>query len=190
MVVNGMIGPHSVAIGASGAMYTFGTCHKGLLCNLGNKTGGFGKPWDCLRPYRVGGKLANGKLTKPPKSEFAILPPYDQCGPFEDAVSAHIHAAVINRKGEAYAWGCGSNDGRCGVQRYLNGPSGKVDLMKCYMMGPHRIGIATKKWWPYGDGLAGMQVLQLATGRNTMACIAKPAASGGSSAAATSSAKC
>ncbi len=169
----GAEGPHTVAIARDGDMYTFGTCHKGLLMNLGNKTGGFNKPWDCSSPYRVGSRFANGKLTTRPRSEFAIPPPYDRAGPWVAAVSAHIHAAAINVRGEAWAWGCGSNDGRCGVQRFLNGPGGRVDTMKCYMMGPHRVGVATSKWWK-GKSLRDKRVLQIATGRNTMAAIAVP----------------
>merc|ERR1712190_471012 len=52
-------GPHTIVVGVSGALYTMGTCHKGLLCNLGSKDGAFGKPWDELRPYKVGGPLRN-----------------------------------------------------------------------------------------------------------------------------------
>merc|ERR1719471_2734021 len=108
-----------------------GTCHKGLLGNLGSKTGAFGKPWDELRPYRLGGR--------------------------------------------AWAWGCGSNDGRCGVERFLNmkgeGRPPEVDLMKCYMMGPHRIGLARPAYWKH-PSLRDLRVLMLASGRNHMAAIA------------------
>ncbi|GAB5366252.1 hypothetical protein AAMO2058_001128500 [Amorphochlora amoebiformis] len=168
----GAEGPHTLVITRKGDLYTFGTCHKGLLANLGNKTGAFGEPWDELKPYKVGGRLRNGKLTTKPKSAFACLPPYDRCGPFVEATSAHIHNCVVNDKGEAWSWGCGSNDGRAGVQRFLNGPQGKTDLMKCYMMGPHRVGVAEKKWWPYGKSLSGKRVLKIASGRNTMCCVA------------------
>eukprot|EP00928_Gymnodinium_smaydae_P019926 TRINITY_DN1767_c0_g5_i2.p1 TRINITY_DN1767_c0_g5~~TRINITY_DN1767_c0_g5_i2.p1 ORF type:complete len:354 (-),score=29.86 TRINITY_DN1767_c0_g5_i2:117-1178(-) len=171
----GAEGPHTVVVAASGVLYTMGTCHKGLLCNLGSKDGAFGRPWDELRPYRVGGPLRNG-VENPPMSPLAVWPPpYDSICPVVSAVSAHIHAAVVCADGKAWAWGCGSNDGRCGVERFLNmkgdGKPPEVDMMKCYMMGPHRIGLARPAYWKHRS-LQGMRVLMLATGRNHMAGIA------------------
>ena len=46
----GAEGPHTIAISTSGNVYTMGTCHKGLLGNLGNKTGAFGSAWDMVAP--------------------------------------------------------------------------------------------------------------------------------------------
>lgn len=96
-------------------------CSVGVLLNLGSKTGGFGSPYDELLPYRVGSKIRNG--TKfPPLSRWSVWPPpYTSIGRVIFTVSAHIHAAAITSDGRAYAWGCGSNDGRCGVERFLNG---------------------------------------------------------------------
>mmetsp|Transcript_18180 Transcript_18180/g.27288 ORF Transcript_18180/g.27288 Transcript_18180/m.27288 type:complete len:523 (-) Transcript_18180:140-1708(-) len=168
-------GPHTVVLTHGGAIYTFGTAHKGLMMNLGNKTGAFNKPWDELTPYRVGGRLANGKLTRPPTSPFAIRPPYSSIAPAIFATNAHIHSTVLNGRGELWAWGCGSNDGRCGVERFLDGPGHKVDKMKCYMMGPHRVGVSREEFWKHPKGQVQfdkMNVLSVATGRNTMACIA------------------
>eukprot|EP00927_Polykrikos_kofoidii_P051564 TRINITY_DN45362_c0_g1_i1.p1 TRINITY_DN45362_c0_g1~~TRINITY_DN45362_c0_g1_i1.p1 ORF type:complete len:864 (-),score=105.23 TRINITY_DN45362_c0_g1_i1:98-2689(-) len=176
-------GPHTVVVSMSGALYTMGTCHKGLLCNLGSKTGAFGKPWDELRPYRVGGPLRND-AENPPLSPLAVWPPpYDVgIGPVVSAVSAHIHAACVGADGRAWAWGCGSNDGRCGVERFLNmkgdGCPPEVDVMKCYMMGPHRIGVARPMYWK-NPSLQGLRVYLLATGRNHMACVAGPLEEGG-----------
>jgi len=158
-------------------MFTFGTCHKGLACNLGNKDGAFGRAeWDELSPYRVGRRVRNGE-DKPPLSPLSVWPPpYDAVGPIVGAVSGHIHAASLGADGRAWAWGCGSNDGRCGVERFLNkhGDAGRpaVDTMKCYLMNPHRIGAARARYWPHGSGLDSQRVLVLATGRNHMACIA------------------
>jgi len=182
----GQEGPHTVVVGASGTLYTMGTCHKGLLCNLGSKDGAFGKPWDELSPYRVGGRLRNGERD-PPLSPLALWPPpYDAIGPVAMAVSAHIHAACVGQDGRAWAWGCGSNDGRCGVERFLNmkgeGRPPEVDLMKCYMMGPHRVGAARPLYWKHRS-LQGFRVLLLATGRNHMAAIAVPEPSGETGAA-------
>jgi hypothetical protein len=90
-------GPHTIVVTELGSLYTFGTCHKGLLANLGAKTGAFGKPWDEMRPYKIGGRLCNGAdLKAPPISPFAVWPPpYDRPGPFVSAVSAHIHCAAL-----------------------------------------------------------------------------------------------
>lgn len=173
----GAEGPHTVVVAVSGSVYTMGTCHKGLLMNLGSKDGAFGKPWDELKPYRVGGKIRNG-TDNPPLSPFAVWPPpYDSTGPVAMAVSAHIHGAYVGTDGRAWAWGCGSNDGRCGVERFLNrngeGKPPEVDSMKCYMMGPHRVGFARPLYWKH-PSLQGQLVSMLATGRNHMACIANP----------------
>lgn len=46
-----------------------------------------------------------------------------------------------------------------------------MDEMKCYLMGPHRIGVARPRYWQR-ESLAKHRVLMLATGRNHMACIA------------------
>jgi len=173
----GQEGPHTLVLGVSGSMYSMGTCHKGLLGNLGSKDGAFGKPWDELVPYKIGGKVRNTSKD-PPISPYAVWPPpYDAIGPQVDIVSGHIHAGSVGADGRAWAWGCGSNDGRCGVERFLNmkgeGRPPEVDLMKCYMMGPHRVGFARKTYWPH-PSLRGHRVTQLATGRNHMACIAYP----------------
>ena len=167
-----------------GSLFTCGTCHKGLAANLGSKDGAFGRPWDELAPFRVGSAARNG-AANPPLSPFAAWPPRDYAAPggapFAAAraggtvVSAHIHAAALDARGAVWAWGCGSNDGRCGVERFLNmagdGKPPRVDEMKCYMMGPHRVGIARAAYWPHGPSLAGVRVLQIASGRNHMACI-------------------
>eukprot|EP00435_Cladocopium_sp_Y103_P050285 s380_g15.t1 len=133
-------------------------------------------PWDEFKPYRLGGPLRNA--SEPPMSPLGLPPPYDAIGPAIQAVSAHIHCAVLCADGKAWAWGCGSNDGRCGVERFLNkkgeGKPPEVDMMKCYMMGPHRIGLARPLYWKH-PSLQGQQVLMLSTGRNHMAAIALPA---------------
>ena len=49
-----------------------------------------------------------------------------------------------------------------------------VDEMKCYLMGPHRVGVARAAYWPHGESLARARVVQLASGRNHMACIGVP----------------
>ncbi len=65
--------------------------------------------------------------------------------------------------------------GRCRVERFLNmsgdGRPPKVDEMKCYMMQPHRVGIARPEYWKYGKGLRDTNVVQLASSRNHMVAI-------------------
>lgn len=113
-------------------------------------------------------------------SPFACWPPpYSSAGPFIGIACGHIHAAAVDVEGRAWAWGCGSNDGRCGVERFLNaageGKPPRVDAMKCYLMGPHRVGVARPAYWPAGPSLRGWRVLQIACARNHMAAIAVPA---------------
>lgn len=176
----GSEGPHTMVVGSSGALYTFGTCHKGLLANLGAKTGGFGDNFDELTPYCVGSTLPRN-ATMPaadPISPFACWPPQRyslEPGPLVAVASGHIHASALGADGRLWAWGCGSNDGRCGVERFLNmageGKPPHVDSMKCYMMGPHRVGIARSTYWPHSPSLDGVRVTAIATGRNHMAAI-------------------
>jgi alpha-tubulin suppressor-like RCC1 family protein len=173
----GAEGPHTLCVAASGFMYSFGTCHKGLLSNLADKTVAFGQPWDELFPYRIGSPPRN-PCTAAPLSPYACWPPQRyaaELGRVNSVVSAHIHAACCGEDGRLWAWGCGSNDGRCGVERFLNmsgeGKPPRVDGMKCYMMGPHRVGCARAVYWPHGPSLDGVRVLAVASGRNHMACI-------------------
>ena len=181
--MGGTEGPHTMCVGGSGRLYTFGTCHKGLLANLGPKTGGFGDDFDELVPYCVGGAPPRNASAPPadPISPYACWPPEryaEEPGPLVAIASAHIHAATLGADGRLWTWGCGSNDGRCGVERFLNmageGRPPRTDAMKCYMMGPHRTGIARPLYWPHGRSLEEVKVTAVATGRNHMACIGIP----------------
>ena len=58
------------------------------------------RPWDELRPYRVGGPLRNP--TDSPLSPLGLAPPYDAVGPVVAAVSAHIHSAILCADGKAW----------------------------------------------------------------------------------------
>ena len=51
------------------------------------------RPWDEFKPYRLGGPLRNA--SEPPMSPLGLPPPYDAIGPAIQAVSAHIHCAVL-----------------------------------------------------------------------------------------------
>ena len=96
-------------------------------------------------------------------------------GKVREVVCGHIHSSALADDGRLWAWGCGSNDGRCGVERFLNRAGEnrppEVDTLKCYMMGPHRVGCARPRYWPHGPSLDGVRVIAVATGRNHMAAI-------------------
>jgi len=53
----------------------------------------YARPWDEFKPYRLGGPLRNA--SEPPMSPLGLPPPYDAIGPAIQAVSAHIHCAVL-----------------------------------------------------------------------------------------------
>ena len=150
--------------------------HKGVLSNLAAKTGGFNEPYDELLPYKVGHDKIRNSKSKPPISPFAAWPPpYTAAlgSPVCSVVSAHIHCGLITAAGEAWAWGRGSNDGKMWSRTILehvhgDGRPPKVDEMKCYMMQPHRVGIARPEYWKYGKGLRDTNVVQLASSRNHM----------------------
>jgi alpha-tubulin suppressor-like RCC1 family protein len=183
-------GGHTCCITSTGKMYTFGTAHNGVLANLGRKTNALDQDWNENRPFLVGSTLRDSLqiqsslIPHEPMSPFACWPNYDGCGSFVDVIASHDHCMVINNKGELWGWGNGS-DGRVGVERFLNmsgekknGKSGQakppvMDRCKCIMMGPHRVGIARKEYWPGGKSLKDYHVLQIASGRNHMACIAE-----------------
>ena len=162
---SGCEGPHTNVLSSAGLLYTFGTAHKGLLLNLSKKTGAFNGGFDQSKPYRVGDEVSNERVRGHVD--------YDHKGPFIFTVSAHIHGGVVAEDGSAYAWGCGSNDGRCGVVKFLTGLHGGIDRMKCYLMGLERVGIDEGETWKENEGLQGKEVMRCASGRNTMAWIVK-----------------
>ena len=51
------------------------------------------RPWDEFKPYRLGGPLRNA--SEAPMSPLGLAPLYDAIGPALQAVSAHIHCAVL-----------------------------------------------------------------------------------------------
>jgi hypothetical protein len=113
------------------------------------------------RSYRIGSTPKN-TCKVPPLSLYACWPHQNYAlepGRITSVASAHIHAAACGEDGRLWAWGCGSNDGRCGVERFLNmageGKPPRIDAMKCYMMGPHRVGCARAAYWPHGPSLDG-----------------------------------
>ena len=144
------------------------------------KTGGFGEPYDELTPFAVGRDGARNRQHAEAAaiSPFACWPPAEYgttVGKVREVVCGHIHSSALADDGRLWAWGCGSNDGRCGVERFLNRAGEnrppEVDTLKCYMMGPHRVGCARPRYWPHGPSLDGVRVIAVATGRNHMAAI-------------------
>ncbi len=125
------------------------------------------------------------KAVEPPLSPFAVWPDYASCGPFTGCASGHDHCLALNGNGELWAWGNGA-DGRCGVERFLNGAgerrNGKTGAQKppradkgaCFLMGPHRVGVARPAYWPGGESLMAVEttrVVMVCAGRNHSACI-------------------
>ena len=90
--------------------------------------------------------------------------------------AAHITAFSVTQEGSAFCWGCGGNDGRGGVERFINKAGderpGVVDTMKCYMMNPHPVGHARATHWKGGPSLERHKVTMLACGRAHAVCIA------------------
>jgi hypothetical protein len=131
-----------------------------LRCLLGKFSPLLTTPF-ARRSFRIGSAPRNA-CSVPPLSPYACWPPHNYAavpGRIHSVVSAHIHAAALGEDGRLWSWGCGSNDGRCGVERFLNmageGKPIRVDAMKCYMMGPHRVGCARAVYWPHGPSLDG-----------------------------------
>lgn len=125
-----------------------------------------------------------GAKVRPPISDWALQPGHAaEMGFVVATASYHISALCIGRDGRLWAWGCGSNEGRCGVERFLssNGRQFKPSKMKCYMHTPHQVGVChdfafngLKDEWPAmkGNGpLDGVRVLRIAASRNHGACI-------------------
>ena len=126
---------------------------------------------------RGGLPLAQHGIVSTNVSIRGLATSYNSVGPFVHAISSHSHCTALNEEGELYSWGCGS-EGKAGVERFLNmkgerKPSA-VDWTKCFLMGPHRVGLARKKYWDGGSALQGLSVVALAGSKNHMACIATP----------------
>ena len=220
----GKEGPHTHAVDSVGNLYSFGSSHKGLLCNLAMKSLAVGSGWDESLPYLVtkssgaptalfpprpdsrpadtdskGGKRRRRlyhettglrgphNATRAP-SDWALQPGTDYShgmGPIISAASFHISAMCVGADGRLWAWGCGSNEGRCGVERFLssNGRQYKPSKMKCYMHCPHQAGVChdwafkgSKGEWPRREmgangPLDGVRVLRMAASRNHAVCI-------------------
>jgi alpha-tubulin suppressor-like RCC1 family protein len=155
--LEGKENPHTLAVSRDGRLYSFGTCHKGILGNhskkiLSPKTG------DELTPYCVGHTRARDSSTDAPTGYLAN----ESC---VSAVSSSIHSSVITASGNVYSFGCGSG-GRMGIERYMNGLTGSRSRMKCYVSVPNVIEFFQKN---------GLKALQASSSRRHMAAVCKPA---------------
>ncbi|KAH3763562.1 ultraviolet-B receptor UVR8 [Pelomyxa schiedti] len=149
--VVGHEGPHTVAVSEDGSLYTWGTCHKGILGNMYNKT--LISKGDQLVPYRVGSKFWDC----PEQGDSNYLK--GVC--VVQALASSIHTAALSSDGNVYCWGCGST-GRMGVRKYMTGLSGGRSRMKCYIMVPTIVEELAEK---------EIFVTQISTSRHTMACV-------------------
>jgi len=150
---DGMEGPHTLLVGASGVLYACGTHHKGLCGNLRHKAIKCTHRADALTPYRVGDCAADAPADGPTRYLEGVRCLYP--------VSAHIHNAVVDDRGRLWTFGCGSN-GRLGLEVYTRGLHGKKARMKCYVMAPTQVQL------DHGHGAA---VIDVASGRRHMAAI-------------------
>ena len=152
--VRGQEGPHALAVGADGAAYSWGTCHKGMLGNVRGKI--LAAPYDELRPYRIGsccrdepGGEGSGYLA----DEEVI-----------DVAASSIHSALLTASGRVFTFGCASG-GRMGVAQYMTGLHGGRSRMKCYISAPTAIEA-------FDD--AGVHVLAMGTSRRHMIALGCP----------------
>ena len=88
----------------------FGSRHFHIFPNILGETV---RPWDEFKPYRLGGPLRNA--SEPPMSPLGLPPPYDAIGPAIQAVSAHIHCAVLCPLDEDFGSAGFGDDGLSGV---------------------------------------------------------------------------
>ncbi|CUI14564.1 Hypothetical protein, putative [Bodo saltans] len=114
--VVGKENPHTmfVAGDTTGALYTCGTCHKGML---GNHTTKILSPpaGDELVPYLVGSAPRDDPKQQPTeylKDEVCV-----------QVASSSIHSAVMTQSGRVYTFGCASG-GRMGIEQYMSGLHG------------------------------------------------------------------
>jgi len=165
---DGLEGPHTLLVCEGGALYAFGTHHKGLCGNLTRKTLRCSdRDADELVPYRIGGLPADTGTATAGAGERGgaraatgyldgvrcVLP-----------LSAHIHNAVLDGDGRLWAFGCGSS-GRLGLSVYLTGLHGAKSRMKTYVVRPTQVELPVP-----GGGV----VLHAATSRRCMAAVVAP----------------
>lgn len=153
--VAGKENPHTFFVCDDGALYSCGSCHKGMIGNHSKK---ILAPSDAdeLVPYHVGSPARDtdvpGKPTEYLKGERCVF-----------AVSASIHSCVITEGGKAFSFGCGSG-GRMGIEKYMNGLHGGRSRMKCYVSEPTAIEYFVKN---------GLHVVNASSSRRHMAALVK-----------------
>ena len=148
--VVGQEGPHTLAVGRDGRGYSWGTCHKGILGNVGSKI--LAAPYDELVPYAIGDSLRDTDDNEP----CDYLEGEEVVG----AASSSIHSALLTASGKVYCFGCGSG-GRMGIRAYMEGLHGARSRMKCYVSRPTAI-----------EAFDGVRVEQIGTSRRHMIALA------------------
>jgi alpha-tubulin suppressor-like RCC1 family protein len=151
--VEGKENPHTLAVAADGRLFSFGTCHKGILGNHSQKILS-PKAGDELSPYCVGRSPARDSKSAAPTGYLAN----ETC---VFAVSSSIHSCVGTASGDLFSFGCGSG-GRMGIERYMNGLSGARSRMKCYVSVPTAIEYFQKR---------SIKVLHVSSSRRHMAAV-------------------
>jgi len=127
--------PHTLACTADGALWTWGTGHKGILGNMYHKGLHLSGVGDCLVPYRVGSELCYADSTGKIKPPTSPEPPYLEGRRIIQVSSSAIHSACLSSAGEVWSFGCGAG-GRMGVRAFEFGLTGARSRMKCYVMKP------------------------------------------------------
>ena len=146
--------PHTLVVACDGRLFSFGTCHKGILGNHSKKI--LAPPdGDELLPYCVGSSPArDGDVKDCPTGYLAN----EHC---TSAVSSSIHSCVVTASGKAFSFGCGSG-GRMGIEQYMLGLHGGRSRMKCYVSVP----TAIEYFQQYG-----LNVLKCSSSRRHMAAV-------------------
>lgn len=122
----GTEGPHTLAVTDDGSVYSWGTCHKGMLGNMRDKILCY--DGDELVPYRIGSAFRD-------HPEDGDSSGYLQGCHIVQAAASSIHSAVLDAAGDVHSFGCGST-GRMGVKKFMTGLSGHRSRMKCYISAP------------------------------------------------------
>uniref|UniRef100_A0A0G4IF19 Uncharacterized protein n=1 Tax=Chromera velia CCMP2878 TaxID=1169474 RepID=A0A0G4IF19_9ALVE len=125
----GKEGPHGLCVDTTGAFWSWGTCHKGLLGNVESKI--LCAEFDELQPYRIGSPCRDVKGGGPSG--------YMEGLEGDTALASSIHSALLTKCGRVFCMGCAST-GRMGVEKFDSGLQGGRSRMKCYISEPTEIG--------------------------------------------------
>ena len=164
----GQEGPHTLAVGASGSIYSR-YVPQGQLRKLGDEDGGFGEPYDELA-FAVSRDGARNRQ----HAEAAAISPFG-AGPRrvrhdgEEGARGGVwpHPLSARRRRTAVGVGLRLERRPLRVERFSTARARTalgVDTLKCYMMGPHRVGCARPRYWPAAPR-STVRVIAVATGQ-------------------------